>query len=410
LRLIISKFNLSFNAAKGLAAYAVCWGFIEAGLFFFPIISSEKCVKIAILACLVPTCLYLSIKFEKRDKPIETRVSQSIEAGILYLNSANSNEQSQRMRTLPSIMETSTVIGCIATCRKDLPFDAKLLEWTWTGLKSRLRDRRRVECFDCTKCNKEGEVCLLSYFDYCSHFYYAQNDKIKSRFDIEFSFLGDQLAKYFISKGDQVGFPQRPSKNFDVHSTATCLILALRFDALKYEQAQACLYSIEKSLAAVGKDLFRAAVSQDPALVCSATYQIISAHRTLEAINEFNLKFASKRQFEHLAEACQKYLITSPSEESAMSYFNDSGIDRRTHLRALGHIVQGLIKPLRQEHVTFVESRVELILELQNQDGSYSELDGVFGARIDQANRTDLTAFLTRTLFFYQAARSGKPL
>lgn len=396
------RYAVTLNAAKFVAAFFVAWGFTEALAYFFSDYAPPSELRYGLLAVFVFASFMFSLDVSKRVQPFDVRLFNSIQRGAIFLKTANKNEAGQRRRNFPSLMETSTVVGCLLWCSRELEdFDPDVpnetIEWLWSELKKRLYLNERVKYFGCSKCNIAGKSCNIAYFDYLSHFYYVPSGEFFERFNLEFSFLRNVIRENYTDNGELGGFSQRSGGELDALATSTMLILNSRFDALTKEQVEKCFGFLSAYSDKLTQPM-QAGSSRNNSDTCCADFKIVSCHRIIEAISACK----SVTSYDDLGNKCRSYLLNAPSEELPTTYQSDVGYDDPVVIRALGHIIQGLSKPMNTSELDFLKQKVEIIMNHQKDTGEFFERSDLFGSEVDQSNTTDLTAFIVRTLLFFR--------
>ena len=332
-------------------------------------------------------------------KKLISRVEYTIKNGLIYLEKENCNKNGQRYRNTVSIMETSTVIGTIVFASKTLNKKVKInnttIYWLTNSLKKLFKNTnvKYSNCQNCSELNK----CNIKYFEYLSHFYYAKDTILYKILKEEFYFLNQELLKKYKKNGweDFEG-----SNNIDPLATATILILLSVYkNSPNYKIVDSLKFLIENQI----KEGIKAGSWERPRSkenACSRNFKVVTTHRVIEALSIYRDRFTIlSNEIQETISLGVEYLKSSDYSEEPVNYEKNIGIDETESLRALGHIIQGLIKA--DMNTKLLEEHVELILELQKSNGSFVGVNNIIGEERKLIHHTDLTAFIVRTLCIY---------
>jgi hypothetical protein len=390
------------------AIFAVLWTFIE------PVVSILKLEDInplipkftLVILFLVPLIIYIKNKyFDENCKytNLQKNVKKAIHKGLLHLENNNLNENGQRFRHTPSLMESSTVIGSIYLARDTLNLkekeDIQTIMWLINSLKQQFSGKCPVKYFDCYKCQNK-QICNVGYFDYLSHLYYAKNTTLFIKLQEEFTFLIDIFEKRLKEYDSFTGWTlyENETETIDPLSTSTILILLHTFNYQKKNIIKKILLSLIKQQSKNGAWLRN--YNEDE--YCAGELEIITTHRVIEAMMLYKNSFKIKN-IDNSIDKGIEFLKSSSGYEVPVNYEIRSGMIEKELLRGIGHIIQACIKA--KEFSFMLDDYVKFILCKQEKDGSFIGTTNTFESNKQLVFHTDLTAFLTRTLCLYYNAK-----
>ena len=397
------KFELTY-----FAIFAVLWTLIE------PIVSILKLEDInplmpkfiLVILFVVPLVIYIKNKYFNNNckyTHLQKNVKKAIHKGLLHLENNNLNENGQRFRHTPSLMESSTVIGSIYLARNTLNLkekeDIQTVMWLINSLKQQFSGKCPVKYFDCYKCQNK-QICNVGFFDYLSHLYYAKNTILFTKLQEEFIFLIDIFEERLKEYNSFIGWTlyENETKTIDPLSTSTILILLYTFDYKNKNNIKKILLSLIKQQSKNGAWLRN--YSEDE--YCAGELEIITTHRVVEAM----MLYKNSVKIKNIDKSINKgigFLKSSSGYEVPVNYEIRSGMIEKELLRGIGHIVQALIKA--NKFNSMLDDYVKFILCKQQKDGSFIGTTDTFEANMKLVFHTDLTAFLTRTLCLYYNAK-----
>jgi len=386
------------------ALFAILWTLIE------PIVSILKLEEInpwlpkiiLILLFSIPLLIYLINKFWKtscRNSNLQKSVKNAIEKGLKHLENNNLNDNGQRFRHTPSLMESTTVIGSIYLARNTLnkkqEMDIKTITWLINSLKQQFLGKCQVKYFDCYKCQNK-QVCNVGYFDYLSHLYYAKDTILFHKLENEFLLLVDIFEERLCEYDNRTGWTlyENETKLIDPLSTATILTLLKVF---KYKNNKTIKKILKTLIEIQSKDGSWVRAMPDDEY-CGGEIEIITTHRVVEAYALYKDTVKVSGLDKSLEKAII-YLKSSSGYEAPVNYELRAGMTESEILRGMGHIIQAFTKA-NQANKT-LEEYIRFILCKQEKDGSFIGTSDVFESNKKSVFYTDLTAFLTRTLSLY---------
>lgn len=401
--------------SKFLIAFAALWTIAEAFLHLLGVKEWNAWLLRSILAFIIVISVIVQAKhyFGERKKyykgnELIKKCRHAISNGLTYLQGTNVNKYGQRLRLTPSIMESSTVAGAIYLASKILNKNPKItietINWLFAGQKKQFQENVVVKHFDCSRCDK-GNICNVAYFDYLSHFYYAKNTELYKRFCEEFRFMSEVLKARVIEVDEMVGWPLFSGEIIDPLSTATNLILHSLFPCLTPAQERAVINTLLQLQVKDGPKIGSWQRTIKDEKWCTGELPIITVHRVIETLTLFRQKYPDIDPI--LSESLNlavRYLKSSPGAEAPVNYEYRMGIDDEEILRGAGHIIQALVKANVVDD--FVERQVNYLINLQHRNGSFVGRSEAFSEDRELTNRTDLTAFITRTLCIFYDSRS----
>lgn len=403
------------NNSKFYISFVVLWTFVEAIVNLSGISQWNIWLlrTILFLIFFISISLYAYEKFNNRERystgnKLSKRVYKSLKKTYKFLTNENFNSNGQRLRLTPSIMESSTVIGAVYTVSNSIHVTPKInpntIEWLFSSLKKQFKEQVVVKYFDCSRCNN-NIVCNIAYFDYLSHFFYAKNTVLYAKFVDEFTFMSELLTNRLFEGKNKCGWSLFDTKTIDPLATATNLILHTIFPCLSKKQEMKVIKTLlklqEKSGAAKGS--WERDITDER--WCAGQLTIITVHRVIEAL--MLIKSYHPQQELEIAKAIDlsvSFLKSSHAEENPVNYEFKMGVDDAEIMRGVGHIVQALVKAECNDF--FVEQRVNFLLNSQKKNGSFIGKAGVLENDRELTNKTDLTAFIGRTLSIYYEAQS----
>lgn len=407
--------------SKFYITFAVLWTITEAALNLLGLreLLGVKEWSIWLLRSIFALILIISLiiqakhyfgkkkKYYKGSKLVN-KVKSAISTGLSYLESTNVNKYGQRLRLTPSIMESSTVVGAIYLASNILTKNPKIapetINWLFAGLKKQFQENAIVKHFDCSRCDN-GNICNAAYFDYLSHFYYTKNTELYRRFCEEFKFMAEVLKSRLIEIDGMVGWPLFSGEIIDPLPTATNLILHSLFPCLTPAQEKAVINTLLKLQVKNGPKIGSWQRTIKDKKWCTGELPIITVHRVVEALTLFRQKYSEMdTMICDSVNLAAQYLKSSPGAEAPVNYEYRMGIDDEEILRGVGHMIQALVKAKVIDE--FVERQVNYLINLQHDNGSFIGRSEAFSEDRELTNRTDLTAFITRTLCIFYASRS----
>jgi len=398
------------NKSSFYISFAVAWTFVESIIA----LSGIQEWNTAILRSAFVLLLGGAVLKHLRDNRVVERKSyegqalineviKSIEKGFNYLQNENKNNNGQRMRLSPSIMESATTIGAITLASKVLKknnnVDKKTVDWLLGSLKKQFRDQVPVKYFECSRCDN-GNVCNVAYFDYLSHFYYTKGSPLYTRFTDEFQFLSELFTSRIFCNKAKCGWKLFEDGNFDILATSTNMILCYVFNSLTESQEKRVIKLIlsEQTKNGSKKGSWPRVVTDSK--WCAGELEIITVHRAIECLAISMRKHPEfKSNIEEAIKSGTIYLKSCQGGEEPVNYEYQVGIDDVEILRGTGHIVQAMIKADISD--SFLTDKVNLLIHAQNKNGSFVGKSDHLGGNRDITNKTDLTAFITRTLCLY---------
>ncbi|WP_129348960.1 hypothetical protein [Solidesulfovibrio carbinolicus] len=363
-----------------------------------------------------PIAIYINRQKKQQyysEEEIPTKITKTIIRANKYLQTKNFNSDGQRMRHLPSLMETCTVIGAILlsaqTTKKKYPIEPRLIRWIFNELKCQFKNNNSVEFFDCSGCHFV-KGCNIKYFDYLSHFYYAKNTFVFDLLIEEFSFLTDYLFLNILETEQHIGWPRcNGLKDIDPYATSTLLTLLSIFNT-KHKAIPSILESLSQMqiLSGPQRGTWPSArsfyMSNHP---CFQSFPLITTHRCIEAFSVYQGGAFFSKKYTNCIEIAADFLTNTPLQEQPVNYEFNMGIRSGEVLRGSGHVVQGLIKANRKNKYLF--DLTNYIISAQYKDGSFHGRSNELTADRKMAEYTDLTAFLTRTLCLQHQYLSKSP-
>lgn len=388
------------------AIFALLWTFIE------PIVSILKLEEfnpwipkiILIILFIVPLIFYIKNKFFSDNcnyNNLQKNVKKAISKGLSHLEQNNFNENGQRLRHTPSILESSTVLGAIHLAKNTLNLkhteNIQTIIWLINSLKQQFSGQCSVKYFDCFKCQTK-QICNVGYFDYLSHLYYAKNTILFSKLQKEFVFLVNIFEKRLTKHNSLYGWTlyENETKKIDPLATSTILILLNTLNYSNQENIEKILTSLIKLQSKNGSWLRKFKSDE----YCAGEFEIITTHRVIEVLLLY--KHRKIKNIDKTIKKGIKFLKSSSGYEVPVNYELRSGMIENELLRGIGHIVQALVKA--KEENSMVDDYVKFILCKQQKDGSFIGTTNTFESNKELVYYTDLTAFLIRTLCLYYNA------
>lgn len=391
--------------------FAILWTLIE------PIISILKLEEInpwlpkiiLILLFSIPLAIYFINKFLRascKNSNLEKSVKNSIEKGLKHLENNNLNDNGQRFRHTPSLMESTTVIGSIYLARNTLDkkqdMDIKTITWLINSLKQQFLGKCQVKYFDCYKCQNK-QVCNVGYFDYLSHLYYAKDTVLFHKLENEFLLLVDIFEERLCEYDNRTGWTlyENETKLIDPLSTATILTLLKVFKYKNNKTIKKVLKTLIEMQSKNGS--WMRAMPDDE--YCGGEIEIITTHRVVEAYSLYK-DTVKVSGIDKSLEKAIVYLKSSSGYEAPVNYELRAGMTESEVLRGMGHIIQAFTKTNKANEI--LEEYIRFILCKQEKDGSFIGTSDVFESNKKAVFYTDLTAFLTRTLSLYYIEKYRK--
>jgi hypothetical protein len=386
------------------AVFALLWTLLEPVVSILKLEDINPLIPKILLVVLfiVPLIVYIKHKYFNNNckyNNLQKNIKKAIHKGLSYLEKNNLNNNGQRFRHTPSLMESSTVIGSIYLARNTLHLkekeDIETTMWLINSLKQQFSGKCPVKYFDCFKCQNK-QICNAGYFDYLSHLYYAKGTTLFVKLQEEFSFLVNVFEERLKEDNSFTGWTlyENETKKIDPLSTSTILILLYTFNYKNKNTIQKILSSLIEQQSKNGSWLR----NYQPDEYCAGELELITTHRVIEAMmlykNSINIKNIDKSINKGI-----DFLKSSSGYEVPVNYEIRSGMLEKELLRGIGHIVQALVKA--KKFNSMLDDYVKFILCKQQKDGSFIGTTDTFESNKKLVFHTDLTAFLTRTLCLY---------
>jgi hypothetical protein len=352
------------------------------------------------------------------ERHLDVAVKRSILLASQYLSKENKNSTGQRFRALPSIMETVTVVSALFISARTLKWPDRRMrqilsddaqEWMFSTLKVGLIQGAPAEGFECSGCDKLS-TCNMKYFDYLSHLYYCHGTFIGERFSSEFAPLANLLMEKFVCRDGICGWEATTGGGkIDPLATATILTLLTAFAGVDLRKIKRSINGLEKLQQQNGHlDGGWVRPKADSNRGCFSDMQVITAHRCIEAFRAWKDKgVIQDKQYNDVTQSAMRFLLSQDGREIPVDYHIAVGMSRPVVLRGLGHVAQGLIKAGASGES--LDARMRVIALSQRRDGSFADRKEFIASELDTPQRTDLSAFLLRTLCFYRQIKTKQP-
>jgi len=398
------------NNSSFYITFAVAWTFIEATIALSGVQEWNTAILRSIFVVLFGGAILVHVRSNLRQSKkklsgdnLNKRVLKSIENGFKYLVKENANKNGQRMRLSPSIMESATTIGALSLAstvvHKDSFVEQRTIEWLLGSLKKQFRDQVPVKYFECSRCDN-GNVCNVAYFDYLSHFYYAKNTSLYNKFVDEFQFLGEILASRISCTRSKCGWKLFDQGEYDVLATSTNLILCSVLGSLSESQEKRAIKLLLALQVKSGpkKGGWNRIITDSR--WCAGNLEIITAHRAIECLAIYKNKYSEfSSEIDAAIANAVTYLKSCQGSEEPVNYEHQMGIDDVELLRGTGHIVQAMVKA--EKHDEFLVDKINILIHSQQKNGAFVGQSGYLDGQREIRNKTDLTAFIVRTLCLY---------
>jgi len=390
------------------AFFTVLWTLLEPIISILKLEDINPLIPKFILGILfiVPLIMYIVNKYFNNNcqyNDLQKSIKKAIYKGLSHLEENNFNDNGQRFRHTPSLMESSTVIGSIYLARNTLNLkikeDIQTTMWLVNSLKQQFHGKCPVKYFDCYKCQNK-QICNVGYFDYLSHLYYAKDTILFTKLQEEFGFLVDIFENRLKKYDSFIGWTlyEDETKKIDPLSTSTILILLYTFDYQNKSTIKKILLSLIKQQSRNGSWLR----NYQPDEYCAGELELITTHRVIEIMILYKKSIELKNIDKSINKGIE-FLKSSSGYEIPVNYEIRSGMIEKELLRGIGHIIQALIKA--KEFNSMLDDYVKFILCKQQKDGSFIGTTDTFESNKKLVFHTDLTAFLTRTLCLYYNAK-----
>ena len=391
-------------------SFAVAWTFIEATITLSGVQEWNTAILRSTFVLLVGGAILFHLRSNRRQcqqqlngENLNKQILKSIDSGFKYLLEENINKNGQRMRLVPSIMESATTIGALSLAstvvHKDSAVEQRTIEWLLGALKKQFRDQVPVKYFECSRCDN-GNVCNVAYFDYLSHFYYAKNTSLYNKFVDEFQFLGEILASRISCTRAKCGWKLFDQGEYDILATSTNLILCSVLGSLSESQEKRVIKLLLAQQAKTGSKKGGWDRVITDSRWCAGGLEIITAHRAIECLAIYKSKYSEfSSEIDVAITNAVTYLKSCQGGEEPVNYEHQVGINDVELLRGTGHIVQAMVKA--GKHDDFLVDKINTLIHSQQKNGAFVGQSGYLDGQREIRNKTDLTAFITRTLCLY---------